>query len=235
MKINILIIISLLSIKGFCQKDTILFKNQDLIIYKKSAFFKGTEIYNAKRDLKELIAQEKTPDCNVYYDFYYNPLSLVGNYYSYESGEGGEIACGSGGSSVNVHTIDLNNNKIVSLLDIFSEESILKALKSDSWIKKKMEERKIDFQTIKSFKTFLDTINNSLDYVKFKQNSFAIIGYDKKSKRVAVRFVGEEYVGFNHHKHLQLGLWIDPKETKRELFENKISFMMGDYKNGLKK
>ncbi|WP_400073517.1 hypothetical protein [Zobellia russellii] len=234
MKINIIIIISLLSIKGFCQKDTTLFKKQELIINKKSAFFKGKEIYNAERDLKELTEQEKTDECIVNYEFYNNPLSLVGTYYSYESGEGGVIACGVPSNTLNVLTIDLDNNKAISLSDIFLEESIIKALKDDNWVKKNMDERKIDFQSINSFEVFMDTIN-SLGYAKFKSNSFAVLGYNKKNGYVSVRLVGEEYMGFNHNKHLQLGLWVKPKESYKELFKNKIHFTIGDYKSGLKK
>lgn len=232
MKIIILIIFCLLSTKGVGQNDT-LFKNQELIIYQKSAYYKGKEIYNAERNLKELTEQEKTDECKVDYEFYNNPLSLVGKYYSYESGEGGIFACGVPGNSLMIQTINLNNNKKISLVDIFSEQSVLKALKQDIWIKKNMEDRKIDFQSITSFEVLLDTIN-SLGYAKFSPSSFAILDYDKKNRKVSVRFVGEEYMGFNHNKHLQLGLWLEPKESYKQLFQNKIYFKIGEFKNGLK-
>ena len=138
------------------------------------------------------------------------------------------------GNLLRIHTINLDSNKAVSLSDLFSEKNILKAFKDDGWIKKNMEERKIDIQSITSFKVFLDTIN-SIHYARFKSNSFAILGYDRKKEKVSVRFMGEEYMGFNHNKHLQFGLWIEPKEMYKELFRNKIQFVIGDYKNGLKK
>ncbi|WP_106793887.1 hypothetical protein [Aquimarina sp. Aq78] len=233
MRILILIILCLLSVKGVSQKK-IIFEKQELIIYKKSAYHKGKEIYNAERELKILTEKEKTDECDVDYEFYYNPLSLVGNYYSYESGEGGVLACGVPGSSLNIQTINLDNNKKTSLSDMFLEESILKALKKDSWIKKNMENSKIDFQSINSFEVFLDIIN-SLGYVKFNSNSFAILEYDEKYGNVSVRLVGKKNMGFNHTEHLQLGLSIEPKESYKHLFQNNIHFKIGDYKSGLKK
>lgn len=233
MRTSIFIIICLLSIKGFCQKETTLFKNNDLVIYKKSAYFKDKELYNAGKDVQKLIESEKTDECSVDYEFYYNPLSLVGNYYSYESGEGGIIACGAPSNSLSIQTINLDDNKTVSLSDIFTEQSILKALKEDIWIKKMEEELKTDFQSINSFEVFLDTIN-SLNFVKFKSSSFAILDFDRKNGNVAVRFVGAEYMGYNHNKYLQLGLWLEPKQSFKQLLKNEIYFTLGDYKNGVK-
>jgi len=233
MKVNILIIISLFAIKGFCQ-DTILFKNKNLIIYKKRASFKGKELYNGEREKEKFIKQEKMDGCPVEYEFYYNPLSLIGNYYSYESGHSERAACGPLGNSVSVQTIDLKTNKAISLSDIFTEESILRALKEDVWVRKMEKETKKNFQPIASFKVFLDTLN-SLGWAKFKSNSFAILDYNKKNGKVAVRFVGTEYMGFDHNKYFQLGLWLKPKKQYKRLFKNKIHFRMGDYKSRLKK
>ncbi|MDO6492873.1 MULTISPECIES: hypothetical protein [unclassified Cellulophaga] len=234
MKISLFFIICLLSVKGICQKDTFLFKNQKVTIFKDSAYYKDTEIYNAAKDLKELTKQEKTDDCDVNYQFYYNPLSLVGNYYSYESGEAGTIACGPSGNSLEIQTINLSNRQPVSILDIFTEKSILKALKNDNWVKKITQEYKIDLNAINSFKTFLDTINN-LGSTKFSSNSFTLLSYNKQNKNASVRFVGMEYMGFNHYKHLQLGLLLEPKKAYLKLFKNKIHFTLTDFKNGLTK
>ncbi|MBQ4915471.1 hypothetical protein J8L85_13535 [Maribacter sp. MMG018] len=231
MRILALIILCLLCTKGFSQKDT-LFENQELIIRKKSAYYKGNEIYNADRELENLIKKEKTDECGVSYRFYYNPLSLVGNYYSYESGEGGVLACGVPGSSLSVQTINLENNKKTSISDLFLEESILKALKNDSWIKRNMEENKIDFHLINSVKAFFDRIN-SLGDVRFNLNSFAILEYDKKYGKVSVRLVGTEYMGYNHSRHLQLGLLLEPKEPYKHLFQNNMYFTVGDFNSGL--
>ena len=205
-----------------------------MIIYTKSAFYKGKEIYNAASDLKDLTKREKTDECSVNYEFYYNPLSLVGNYYSFESGEGGIIACGVPSNSLAIKTIDLDTNLAISLSDIFPEESIVKALKSDSWVKTQMDQSKIDLASIHIFDAILDTIN-SIGYASFKPNSFALLGYDKKTKKALVRLVGEEYMGFNHTKHLQLGLQIDPKKSYRQLLKNKVYFTIDTYNNGLKK
>ena len=118
--------------------------------------------------------------------------------------------------------------------DIFLEESIVKALKADSWVKTQMDQSKIDLASIHTFDAILDTINN-VGYASFKPNSFALLGYDKKTKKALVRLVGEEYMGFNHTKHLQLGLQIDPKKTYRQLLKNKVYFTIDTYNNGLKK
>ncbi|QCX02150.1 hypothetical protein FGM00_19265 [Aggregatimonas sangjinii] len=234
MKINLLILIGLFSIQGICQKDSILFTNQELILYNNSGTFKGKELYNAVKDLNDLIEREKTDECGVDYDFFYNPLSLVGEYYSYESGQGGTIACGVPSNTLTVQTIDLNNGQAISLSAIFSEESILKALKADQWVKKNMEERKIDFRSIDSFEAFL-AVMNSFGYVNFTSNGFAILDYDPKKGKASVRLVGAEYMGYNHYKHLQLGFWIKPRDSYGDLFETNTYFTIGDYQNGLNK
>lgn len=64
-------------------------------------------------------------------DYLGTDLSLVGNYYSYEAGEGGIIGCGVPGNSLSVRTVDVCSGKEVSLTQIFTEKSILKAMKSD--------------------------------------------------------------------------------------------------------
>jgi len=68
------------------QGDSLLFEKNMFKIYRASAIFKGDTIYDAKRDLNKFIQQEDTIECKLNYMFYYNPLSLIGEYYSYESG-----------------------------------------------------------------------------------------------------------------------------------------------------
>lgn len=230
--IFLFIIMSFFLGRLFGQQDSLLFQNDSLQIYQSSATFNGELIYNANNDLKELIEKEETKECEVDYSFYYNPLSLVANYYSYEFGEGGIIACGVPGSSLGVQTIDLTTGKSVSLTAIFTEEIILQALRSDQWIKSLEQKKKIDFSKVTSFKKFLDTIYQ-LDYVKFPLNSFAIYKYSKKKELVAIRLVGNEYMGFNHNRHFQLGLWLKPKPNFEKKLQHQTKFLLGKFKNGL--
>lgn len=131
------------------QQDSLLFRNDSVSLYKAGASYNGNILYDADKDLKEFIKKEEDEDCKVDYSFYYNPLSLIGNYYSYESGEGGIIACGVPSNTLSVQTVDLRSGKEISLTHLFTEESILAALKADQWINKIGKEIDVDFRNNK--------------------------------------------------------------------------------------
>ena len=218
--------------RAFAQEDTLLFRNDSICIYRTSASYSGNTLYDAGKDLQELIKKEEDEDCKVDYSFYYNPLSLIGNYYSYESGEGGIIACGVPSNTISVQTVDLRSGKEISLTHLFTEKSILEALATDPWIKKIGKEIDVDFSEPESFKEFIATLNQ-LGYARFSSNGFAILKYQEERNKVAVRLVGEAYMGFNHSRHLQIGLWLEPTAAFKAELKSKTHFMLGKFKNGL--
>lgn len=221
-----------IALKGFSQNSDLLFSNDTIQVYKSRALVMNDTIYDATADFEKLRKTEETNECKVEYSFYYNPLSLVGEYYSYEFGEGGILACGVPGSSLGIRTIDLNSKKETLLTDIFERESILKALKSDKWIQKIGEEGNIDFSGFNNLKELITAINK-LGYAKFKPSGFAILKYSEEKNEVSVRLVGETYMGFNHNQHLQLGLILVPKVNFKNKLLNKTEFVLGEFENGL--
>ncbi len=229
--IIIIITITMIS-KVFSQNDSLLFGNNTVQIYKSRALFMNNTIYDAVNDFERLREMEETDECKVDYSFYYNPLSLVGEYYSYEFGEGGILACGVPGNSLGIKTIDLNSRRKISLNEIFTEESIVKALKSDKWIQKIAKERDVDFSGYNTLKEYIDAINQ-LGYAEFNSSGFTILGYSEEKNEVAIRFVGEAYMGFNHNQHLQLGLLLIPKTNFKDKLLNKTEFVLNDFENGL--
>jgi len=218
--------------KAFSQNSDLLFSNDTIQIYKSSAFVMSDTIYDATADFEKIRNMEETDECKVDYSFFYNPLSLVGAYYSYEYGEGGTLACGVPGNSVGIRTIDLNTKKEISLTDIFEEKSILKALKSDKWVQRIGKEGKLDFSAYTSLIELLTAINR-LNHAKFAPSGFAILKYSEEKNEVAVRFVGQAYMGYNHNQHLQLGLILIPKPNLKDRLLNETKFMLGEFDNGL--
>lgn len=214
------------------QSTDLLFRTDSVEIYKSAAIFMGKVIYNANDDLKRLVTEEETEACKVDYAFRYNPLSLIGNYYSYEAWEGGTVACGVPGSTFAIQTIDLRNGNSISLTQLFTKESIFEAIRSDKWIREIGEEANVDMNALNNLDDLIKIIYR-LRNVKFTASSFAILEYAKTKGMVAVRFVGREYVGFGHHKHLQLGLLVRPTAKFREELEGRTYFFLGEYNNGL--
>ncbi len=101
--------------------DDLLYKNYDFLIYQNKVLYNGSELYNSKTDqklFKEREDVDKTK-CKPRYASYYNPLSLVGSFYSYESFESLEKRCLKMDSSLGVQTISLETGEPVSLLSLF--------------------------------------------------------------------------------------------------------------------
>ena len=98
-------------------KDSLLFKKNGLEIYSDKAFYKKKTLYNSLTDYEEFVAREAMPDsdCTVFYESYYNPLSLVGNFYSYEFGAAEEAACGPMGNALGVRTISVDSGLVISI------------------------------------------------------------------------------------------------------------------------
>lgn len=216
----------------FSQNSNVLFSNDLVQIYESSAYMGMDTIYDAAADLERLRKLEQGSDCEIDYHFYYRPLSLVGEYYSYEFWEGGVIACGVPGSSLEIRTIDLNTKKETSIIDLFEESSILEALKSDKWIQRQGREGNTDFSAYDKVDELIATINTIRYDVKFKPTAFTILNYSEEKNEAAVRFIGVAYMG-HHPEYVQLGLTLVPKPDFRGKLLNETAFLLGDFKNGL--
>lgn len=207
-----------------------LFQKNGLAIYPKKAHYNGVELYNAEKDLAKLRQSEDTVQCPLSYTYYYNPLSLVGDYFSYEKGEYGQVACGPPGNFLAVQTQQLKTKLGVPITDLFEEKVIVDALRKDKWILEHLDQETI-MKAI-SLNELLQQIN-SITLTSFKETSFAISGYDEKTKLAAVRLVSSTYGGFDHYHYVQIGLWMKPSEQKLKDFEAEWNFYLGEFKNGL--
>jgi len=234
-KHSILLFICMITSYGYSQQVSLLYTDNKIEIYNSKALFEGKEIYNAETRLLQLLKEEDTIACKFDYSFYYNPLSLIGKYYSYEAGESGSYGCGSPSNFLAIHTINLSTGATISLSDIFTEESIRKALKDDNWVKKSVKESGVILDSVSSFASALDVLSSVSDDVKFTPGGFAIYRYDKEKKIAAVRVVGVQYLGYDHYQYLQLGFWLRPTPEFNEELQHKTRFTLGKYKNGLVK
>lgn len=218
----------------FGQKDSLIYKNENgLEIYNTKAVYKNNEIYNSKKERQEeLIKNEEIDNCPVVIHIYRNPLSLIGNYFSYEYFFGSEAACGPYGNSICVETVDLQTVQKISLSDLFTEESIVSALKNDYWVKEHFEDNLLE--TIESFEQILNLLNSYEYDFRFTPSGFAFINRKIEDGKIAVRLVGSQALSVSYHRvHLQLGLLLEPKPSFKKVFLNETEFILGDYKNGL--
>ncbi|QLG46000.1 SecDF P1 head subdomain-containing protein [Costertonia aggregata] len=209
-----------------------LFAKGNFTIYSNRAIYDGKEIYNTKTDYNTFMEREAMPgsQCDAYYSSYYNPLSLVGDFYSYEWGYSAESACGSPGNMLGVKTTNDETGTAVSLLQIVEEEVVVAALKKDSWVTQQAVSFKIDLENVESFSGMLDFFKAHFG-VTITPSSFCILGYEKGM--VKIRLVGVEYVGYSHHRHLQLGFEVPVKEKAKPIFSDNTFFYLGKFKNGL--
>ncbi|MFK7813067.1 MAG: hypothetical protein AB8B59_11270 [Maribacter sp.] len=233
-----ILLCSFLLISCFCSwaqdsNDSLLYLKKNLSIYSDKAFYKKKTLYSSQTDYEEFVAREATPDsdCTVFYESYYNPLSLVGDFYSYEYGAAEEAACGPMGNSLGVRTIAVDTGLEVSMLELFEEEALIAAFKNDSWVLEYVDFSKQDLNTNKSFADIL-TFFKLGQGTRFSSDSFCILDFE--NGKAKVRFVGAEYMGYNHNRHLQLGFELPVKKEALKLFADSDNFYLGRFKNGLK-
>lgn len=217
-------------------KEEVLYQDKiGLTIEKTKATYNQIEIYNSNTEELTFINDNKVDNCNLMIDIKHNPLSLVGNYYSYEYTIASEAACGPPGSSAQIKTIDITTLKKVSITDLFTEQSIINAIKNDSWI----NQQSIDFHKkiafLQDFEQTLTLLNELSMGLTFTADGFTIASKELVDGKINIRLVAREYMGFNHHRHLQLGLWLTPKEAFKKTFLTNTKFILGDYQNGLVK
>lgn len=203
-----------------------------LFIYENKAALNGTVLYDADAELAQLIKEEGGEDgeCEVNYVFNHNPLSLVGTYYSYESVEGGSYACGPPGSSLSVTAINTETLKPVEITDLFTENSMMTALKKDTWVLRQAKEYSKNLNEINDFNDFLEGIMSSGE-TRLGASDFAILDFNKETNLAAVRLIGTKYMGFNHYEYFQLGIWVEPIDVK--MFREKSYFYLDRFENGI--
>ena len=91
---------------------------------------------------------------------------------------------------------------------------------------------KQDLNAIKTFAEMLAFLELGHG-TKFSADSFCILGFE--NGKAKVRFVGVEYMGYNHYKHLQLGFELPVKTKVLQLFEAEENFYLGRFLNNLSK
>lgn len=222
----------------FSQSDSLIYKNShSMSIYKSKAIYKGKEIFNSKSDEAQFLKDnEEVDNCSVVVDIYRNPLSLIDNYFSYEYYFGSEAACGKYGNDTKVETIDLKTFEKVSLSDLFTEKSIVRALKNDSWVLRTFTEMSLvkELDSVNSFNKMLELLNDIEYDVRFHKQGFVVVDNKMKDGKIGVRFVGSQPISVSYHrKHLQLGLMLVPKSDFKDKLLNKTEFVLGQFRNGL--
>ncbi|WP_108808826.1 hypothetical protein [Aquimarina spinulae] len=201
-----------------------LYSDSELTIFDNKAYYKKQELYNGTKQLLELIENEETPECPVSYTFLYHPLSLLGHYYSYEKSEYGSIACGNSMQS-EINTINLVTKEKVEIQDVFTETSILKALKKDSWIINKANEFSIDVNSLNNLDdifSFIESLGVSTD-----KSSFAVLQKESNTSKFMVRLIGYRQ---NPIDKVILGLVLDKQDTKDT---QNLRFGIGQFGNGV--
>ncbi|MBO0592858.1 hypothetical protein I2486_15745 [Cellulophaga sp. E16_2] len=217
-------------------QDSLLFEQNNLKITTTKASYQDAVIYDNKIDSLNFSTNNinEPSECKAFFTSYYHPLSLVGPYYSYEYGEATQEACGPMSNSLGVTTLNLNTLQSVTLLDIFTEASLLKALKKDPWLNELAQLNTIPITKIKDFSAFMYFLSETAS-MQFSTQSFTVLAYNATKNEAKVHWVAQEYMGYDHNRHFQLELILHPKEDLKDTFKKQLNFTLGAYKNGLSK
>lgn len=214
--------------------DELLFSENDLLIYQTKAIYNGTELYNTKTDQQLFQERQKLTKtkCETKFTSYYNPLSLLGDFYSYEFFQSSEERCIKMGSAVAVQTIAIATGEPVSLLTLFKEEEVVAAFKADTWVKQGVVNHNLDIEEIKSFQDVLNFPGDKLGTnLQYSASSFCVVGFENGI--ATIRFVGRGYIGGNSYWHAPMTLELPVKEEFLSSFEDEQNFYLGTYVNGL--
>ena len=219
------------------QPDSLLYKNDVVKIFKSKAIYQDQIIYDTSIDFQKLKKNEG--NCAEGTQYINTPLSLIGEYYSYEKATidfGGSGDCSRPPSSyAKIISLNLYTKDTLSILDLVEEASLLKALKQDPWVQ---NQENIDFKVLQSSQT-LDTIlkiinENTSEYEEmFTNNSFAVAGYNSTNQKLNIRLMKLIYIGYNHFKFVQLGLMVSPLEKIKESLKQPGNFYMGTFQGQL--
>jgi hypothetical protein len=214
--------------------DHLLYKRKDFLIYQNKAMYNGTELYNTQTDQNLFEEQEDVykSKCKSKYASYYNPLSLVGSFYSYESFESIEKRCIKMGTSLGVQTISIETGEPISLLSLFEEEDVVQAFKKDAWVREMIENYQIDIEEIKNFQDILNFPKDKLGTnIQYSPSSFCLEDFESGIARI--RFVGRGYVGNNNYWHASMVFYLPVKHEMLQLFTQSQNFYLGSYPNGV--
>lgn len=85
----------------------------------------------------------------------------------------------------------------------------------------------------KTFQDILEHFNSTFNGIRFTGSGFCIPGF--ADGKAMVRFVGVEYMGYDHYEHLQLSFEIPVKMDELKFFEEKNNFYLGSFSNKLSK
>jgi hypothetical protein len=214
--------------------DNLLYKKNDFLIYQNKAMYDGMELYNTKTDTRLFEEKEDVNQttCTPKYVSYYNPLSLVGRFYSYEFFESVEKRCIRMGSSLGVQTISIETGEPVNLLSLFEEEDVVLAFKKDKWVREMIENHKIDIEEIKNFQDILNFPKDKLGTnIQYSPSSFCIERFE--NAEATIRFVGKGYVGNNSYMHTSMVFRLPVKKELFSAFANEENFFLGAFANGV--
>jgi hypothetical protein len=215
------------------QKDSTLFQNKEIRIFRNTAFYTDQVLYDATSERNKLMADEP---CAKLTRIIYTPLSMTGDVYAYEKAviEEGSIECGSPASNAEIIVINVVTQKPASILDLADEASLLSALKNDAWVKKLAIPAEVmaACTSLNKLITAINEYSSDGSGNNFTPQQFAVSSYDAKTNKLAIRLIKKEYFGFNHYKFLQLGLWVTPNEDFAKL-KTREGFYMGKFKGGI--
>ncbi|MEP2937623.1 MAG: hypothetical protein ABJM06_09845 [Gilvibacter sp.] len=196
----------------FIDTDPIFTRN-DLKLYKDALLINNDLVYSSYRDSIRTKLVDQTAECPAFRKTEYLPLSLVGDYYNYELFESSQGGCGVPGFIHTVEAINLRTREEFTILDIIEENSLVAALKNDSFVVKNS-----DAEALSNASSFGDIVENLRNF-SLNENSFAILKYDKQANKVHLRLL-EAPQNTPSENHLQLGIVVTPKNGfKKELLK----------------
>ncbi|WP_430907660.1 SecDF P1 head subdomain-containing protein [Maribacter sp. 2-571] len=210
-----------------------LFEKDGFSVFTDRALGNDRTIYDAKSEHEAFIKKEAAPgsDCPLEFSAEYRPLSLIGSSYSYEFSSVSASACGHAGVLAGVKTVAVHSGEEVSILKYFTEQAVVSAFKKDAWVVQRAKENHLNVNTITSFADVLEFFGPEHGIV-FSPSGFCIVAYGNKMAKV--RFVGSEYLGWNHQGHLQLGFELQIRPEVQSEFEASDNFFLGRFRNTLK-
>ncbi len=209
---------------AFGQKnEPILFQNEEVKIYKTKAIYKDEVLYEVEDPTREELTEEAYNEAVA---VYYTPLSLIGNYFNYEKAS---FELGYPSSYGEIISLDLRTKEPLSILDVVEERSLVDALIQDGWVRGLEGMDLVELECSQTIEVVLRLINQHTAFAKFSVHSFAVLDYNERKEKVAIRFIGPKKEG-NLASYVQLGLWVSPLERVKKRLKQSGNFFMGKFK-----
>nr|MCH9661705.1 hypothetical protein [Bacteroidota bacterium] len=123
------------------------------------------------------------------------------------------------------NTIDLVTKEKVGIQDVFTEASILTALKKDSWIINKAQQVDLDINSLNNLDdifSFIESLGVSTD-----KSSFAVLQKESNTPKFLVRLIGYRQ---NPVDKVILGLALDKQDKKNT---QNFRFGIGEFDSGV--